>query len=102
MWLSGDCLPSKPKALNSIPSTTKKKKIVTCRHIGIPIIWEVQMDRITVQGQPGQNMSKTLPILTDKKLDMVSWTCHPSCGGGRNKIMVQAGPGQKHKTLLGN
>jgi hypothetical protein len=26
MWLSGDCLPSKPKALNSIPSTTKKKK----------------------------------------------------------------------------
>jgi hypothetical protein len=59
----------------------------------MPVIQDIQeaeIGRITVQGQPGQKVSETLPT-PKNKLGVVVHVCNPShLGGIGRRIMVQS------------
>jgi hypothetical protein len=71
----------------------------------MPVIlatWEMAIRRIVVGGQPGQKICEA-PISANKKLGMVTHTCHPSYMGSVNmRIEVQDGQGINSRRCLKN
>jgi hypothetical protein len=88
----------KYKALSSNPGPTKKlKSWIQWVTPVIPAMWEVEIRRIVVPGQPGQ--TETL-ISMNEKLGMVVHTCYPIYAGSLNRRLWSPGwLGHKCETL---